>query len=607
MRRLVILALHIEESPEALALGAASVAAAVSQAHADAIETVIVEDLVASGHEAISRRILASRPDWLGLSLFTWNCRAMLEAAATCARAMPGLVVFAGGPEATADPEGVYALAEGLGLGLDFIVRGEGESLTAAALSHLASSPRPEALAALVGLPGIVLPGGPYDGPRAPLEDLSRLASPWTGGFLRPKDGGVLWELSRGCPFRCSYCFEGRGERGLRSYPMSRLEAELDRMVALGAEQAFVLDPTFDADKARARAVLDLISRKAPGLHWKFEVRAELLDRDLVRRFGQLDCSLQIGLQSASDEVCEAVHRPLDRKAFSRGIALLNEAGIVFGMDLIYGLPRDDLAGFSRSLDFALGLQPNHLDVFPLSVLPGTVLAEEAEGHGLVYDAGPPHALVSSPGFPREAFARAARLARACDLFYSRGRAVSWFLQALRPLRARPSAFLERFGAYLGEAAAEGRSSVPEPGAGAPMSGVTGVTGVTGPAGPKVPARAAAEGPLSQRGIEELQLAFLEAEYGAKGLESLLPALRDIVTFNGAWGRALAEGETSRIRLSYDPGEVLGPDALDLASFARTARPRPGSWLVKPGRGGPVLERDRGAAGGREGRRREGR
>ena len=607
MRRLVILALHIEESPEALALGAASVAAAVSQAHAGAIETVIVEDLVASGPEAISRRILASRPDWLGLSLFTWNCRAMLEAAATCARAMPGLVVFAGGPEATADPEGVYALAEGLGLVLDFIVRGEGESLTAAALSHLASSPRPEALAALVGLPGIVLPGGPYDGPRAPLEDLSRLASPWTGGFLRPKDGGVLWELSRGCPFRCSYCFEGRGERGLRSYPMSRLEAELDRMVALGAEQAFVLDPTFDADKARARAVLDLISRKAPGLHWKFEVRAELLDRDLVRRFGQLDCSLQIGLQSASDEVCEAVHRPLDRKAFSRGIALLNEAGIVFGMDLIYGLPRDDLAGFSRSLDFALGLQPNHLDVFPLSVLPGTVLAEEAEGHGLVYDAGPPHALVSSPGFPREAFARAARLARACDLFYSRGRAVSWFLQALRPLRARPSAFLERFGAYLGEAAAEGRSSVPEPGAGAPMSGVTGVTGATGPAGPKVPARAAAEGPLSQRGIEELQLAFLEAEYGAKGLESLLPALRDIVTFNGAWGRALAEGETSRIRLSYDPGEVLGPDALDLVSFARTARPRPGSWLVKPGRGGPVLERDRGAAGGREGRRREGR
>jgi radical SAM superfamily enzyme YgiQ (UPF0313 family) len=567
MRRLVILALHIEESPEALALGAASVAAAVSQAQAGAVETVIVEDLVASGAEAISRRVLASRPDWLGLSLFTWNCRVMLEAAASCAREMPGLVVFAGGPEATADPEGVYALAEGLGLGLDFIVRGEGESVTAAALSLLASKPRADALAALDGLRGIVLPGGPHDGPRAPVEDLARLPSPWTGGFIGPKEGGVLWELSRGCPFRCSYCFEGRGERGLRAYPIGRLEAELDRMTSLGVEQVFVLDPTFDADRDRARAVLDLIARKAPGVHWKFEVRAELLDRDLVRRFSRLDCSLQIGLQSASDEVCEAVHRPLDRKAFSRGVALLNEAGIVFGIDLIYGLPRDNLAGFSRSLDFALGLQPNHLDVFPLSVLPGTVLGEEAEGYGLVYDAKPPHGLVSSPGFPADALARAARLARACDLFYSRGRAVSWFLQALRPLGAKPSAFLGRFGAFL-------EASAPR--------------GAEGPA---------VDGHLSRRDIESLQLAFLEAEYHAKGLDDLVPALRDIVVFNGAWGRALAEGETSGIRLSYEPDDVLGPAALDLASFARAARRRPGSWVVRPGRDGPVLARDRGSGG----------
>ena len=151
----------------------------------------------------------------------------------------------------------------------------------------------------------------------------------------------------------------------------------------------------------------------------------------------------------------------MDRKAFSRGIALLNEAGVVFGLDLIYGLPRDDLAGFSRSLDFALGLQPNHLDVFRLSVLPGTTLAEEAGAYGLVATEGPPHALVSSPGFPPAALARAALLARACDVFYSRGRAVSWFLQALRPLGARPAAFLGRFGAFLGEAAAAGRRALP--------------------------------------------------------------------------------------------------------------------------------------------------
>jgi hypothetical protein len=90
--------------------------------------------------------------------------------------------------------------------------------------------------------------------------------------------------------------------------------------------------------------------------------------------------------------------------------------------------------------------------------------------------------------------------------------------------------------------------------------------------------------------IEVVQLAFLESEYRAKGLDSLVPALRDIVTFNGAWGRAMAEGESSELALSYDPDEVLGADALDLAAFARTARPRPGRYLLAAGPEGPELQ-----------------
>ena len=72
-----------------------------------------------------------------------------------------------------------------------------------------------------------------------------------------------------------------------------------------------------------------------------------------------------------------------------------------------------------------------------------------------------------------------------------------------------------------------------------------------------------------------------------------MPALRDIVTFNGAWGRAVAEGETSRFILSYDPDGVLGPQALDLAAFVRSARSRPAAYVLRPGPGGPVLSRGR--------------
>jgi hypothetical protein len=404
----------------------------------------------------------------------------------------------------------------------------------------------------------VALPGSASPSSRALPEDLARFPSPWLTGFIKPREGGVLWELARGCPYHCSYCYESKGEVGLRRIPRARIEAELDFFARSGVEQAFVLDPTFDADRARAKELLGLIERKGRTIHWKFEVRAELLDRELARRFSAIDCSLQIGLQSADPEVSAAVGRPLDLKAFSRGLELLNAEGVVYGIDLIYGLPKDSLAGFSRSLDFALGFQPNHLDVFPLAVLPGTALAERAEEFGLRYDPEPPHLLACTPSFPPEAMAKARRLASACDLFYSRGRAVSWFLQAVKPLKMRPAAFLGRFASAAEEDGLFGRDLA------SPL--------------------------IASSRIEVVQLAFLESEYRAKGLDSLVPALRDIVTFNGAWGRAMAEGESSELALSYDPDEVLGADALDLAAFARTARPRPGRYLLAAGPEGPELQ-----------------
>jgi coproporphyrinogen III oxidase-like Fe-S oxidoreductase len=121
-----------------------------------------------------------------------------------------------------------------------------------------------------------------------------------------------------------------------------------------------VLDPTFNANKERARRLLALIEEKACDIHWHFEVRAESLDRDLARRFAELGASLQIGLQTARPEVAAKIGRPLDRGLFASKIGLLNEEGAVFGLDLIYGLPGDDPDGFRSSLDFALSLYPNN-------------------------------------------------------------------------------------------------------------------------------------------------------------------------------------------------------------------------------------------------------
>ncbi|MBK7294870.1 MAG: radical SAM protein [Holophagaceae bacterium] len=177
-----------------------------------------------------------------------------------------------------------------------------------------------------------------------PVKDLTDLPSPYLDGTLRPGDyGGALWELSRGCPFTCDFCFEARGTAGTRRIPLARVEAELDLFQARGIREVFVLDPTFNYHKVQAKQVLRLIAAKAPGTHFFFEVRSEFLDREMAGLFAAIHCTLQMGLQSAHDDVLRNISRSFDPDDFEAKILLLHQAGVPYGFDLIYGLPGDTL------------------------------------------------------------------------------------------------------------------------------------------------------------------------------------------------------------------------------------------------------------------------
>lgn len=472
----------------------------------------------------------------VGFSLFSWNRKTVLEVCGILAAGGTRPFLFAGGPEATACAADLSASGV-----FDCVVAGEGEL----AVRELA-----RALLEGSGTIPAVLRTGPLEA--------SDLVSPWTTSLLEPpRGGGVLWELARGCPFSCAYCYEGSAPGGVRYLPEERLKAELDRFVGAGVDHAYVLDPTFNSDRPRTARILRLLAERGRGIRYRFEIRAEFLDRAQAGLFGELDCSVQIGLQSARPDVLEAVGRSVDPGAFARRCALLDGAGVPFGLDLIYGLPGDSLDGFAGSLDFALGLAPNHLDIFPLSVLPGTRLARDAVRYGLDFDPAAPYILRSSPGFPAGDMARASALASACDLFYSRGRAVSWFLRICEALALRPSGLLDRFARWL-----SGRSV---------------------PAGP------------GNAGILPLQTAFLGELFGElrRGDRRLSSVALDLVRFESAWSRALAEGETTVLDLVADPGILCG------ASLERVSRLVAGSTgtgvriRVAPGRDGvPVVRRE---------------
>lgn len=393
--------------------------------------------------ETMLAEIAATGTEIVGFSLYVWNRAEVALLVQQLRTLSPRLILLGGGAEATADPAGVMTE-----MPFDFLVVGEGEGTLVALLQRLRHNLAPDDLPGLLRRQagGIVRPTPPP--PPLPLE---QLPSPWLAGQLDAYiPQGVLWQLARGCSFACEFCFDGMGTRTVRRFPLDRIATELDYLVRQGVRQVFVLDSTFNQDLKRAKLILKMIREKAPRVHFHFEVRYEFLDAESAQLFAAISCSLQIGLQSASPRVLGMVGRTFDPQDFSRKIALLNHAGVTFGFDLIYGLPADSLPEFNKSLDFALSQYPNQLDIFPLAVLPGTSLASKSAELQLHHLPHPPYTVLASPTFSVSELATARRLANACDIFYSRGKAVAWFNGIVAAVKLSPSTFLLAFADWLG-------------------------------------------------------------------------------------------------------------------------------------------------------------
>jgi radical SAM superfamily enzyme YgiQ (UPF0313 family) len=526
--RIVLVAIDSGDGGEHVPLGAGCIAAALSESGAAYAEDIAIFQLRASDSDTYAlEKIRGFKPAVVGFSLNCWSSPRAIRLAEILSRDSLSPLLIAGGPDAE-------ALLPRSGLPFHTVFLGEGEETVVAWLGARAAEASPGTPTATRFIRG------------APCS-AAELPSPWLAHSVIPAKGGsVAWELTRGCPYHCAYCYEGRGEAGVRHIPRARLERELALFEEKKVSEVFVLDPTFNIGKERTLDLLRLFSEKGKGIHWNIEIRAELLDPKQASAFSKLDCSLQIGLQSAHAEVLKRIGRDIDKKEFVRKISYLNSQGVVFGLDLIYGLPGDTLRGFRESLDFALSLRPNHMDIFPLAVLPGTELFDRKDELKLSSQPDPPYLAAGTADFPAGDLASARLLAESCAAFYSEGRAVPWFLSVLAPLNMSAASFLDGFSLGKG---------------------------------------------LPHALIEDAQCEWISRKYAEEGKASYLALALDLVRYYGAWSRAFAEKTPTSLNLSYPLELVESPEALKLASALRHWKPKPDKIEIQPSRDGPRVRK----------------
>lgn len=406
MLRVLLLQLPVPNNPATNLPLAAGYLKAYAQAEG-LLERVAIDLLPRAladyaGDALLVEAIVRCAPAVLGLSLYTWNSERSLAIARRVKARLPGLLVVGGGPEVQADNAWLLHHPD-----LDIGVIGEGEQTFVALLRLLLACPAPggPARGRLAAIPGLAFRDGAelvVTPPRAALADLAVIPSPYLAGYLELAPGGMaLVEVSRWCPYSCSFCLYGRAmgaKLGRRHFGLERVLAEIAWARAQGAtaihfvEANLNLVPFF---RPLMRALADLNADRALALY--AELRGEHLSAETVAALVQAGLRVaEVGLQTANPAALAASRRRTDLRAWAAGTRRLLDQGVEVLLDVILGLPADDPAGVQATLDFIRAEGLGDYDIFTLQVLPGAEVRREAARFGLAYQERPPYYVLAT-------------------------------------------------------------------------------------------------------------------------------------------------------------------------------------------------------------------
>lgn len=190
------------------------------------------------------------------------------------------------------------------------------------------------------------------------------------------------------CTHRCGYC-DFNTYAGLENL-IPAYVAALRREIALLGESAGERLPVHTvffgggtpsllppAELERILTALGQVFELLPGLEVTLEANPGTVTRSSLSAYRSLGVNrLSLGMQSASPEELRILEREHTVFDVIQAVKAARQAGFEnLNLDLIFGLPGQPLESWQRSLELALGLGPEHLSLYALTVEHGTPLS----------------------------------------------------------------------------------------------------------------------------------------------------------------------------------------------------------------------------------------
>ncbi len=375
------------------------------------------------------------KPDAVGFSCYIWNRGMVFSLVRELAKILPHVPVWLGGPEVSYDPEETLsALPSAAG-----VMIGEGEEtfrelmeLYADALPSMRKASGPEETPVwplpdqIRGIACRACPGGRVKRtPERPPVSMDQI--PFFYGEQKEigdfQDRIIYYESSRGCPYRCSYCLSSI-DKTVRFRNVELVKQELSFFLDRKVPQVKFVDRTFNCSHSHAMEIWSYIREHDNGVtNFHFEIAADIMTEEelaLLRSLRPGLVQLEIGVQSTNPDTLKEIRRTADWKRLRTIVGKIREGrNIHIHLDLIAGLPFEDMESFQRSFNDVYSCRPDQLQQGFLKVLKGSHMHEKAAEYGIAYTDFPPYEVLFTRWISWEEILTLKRVEEMVELYYN--------------------------------------------------------------------------------------------------------------------------------------------------------------------------------------------
>jgi len=342
----------------------------------------------------IVQGIYNESPDFIGFSAYIWNIDTVMQVVKDLRILLPHVPIYLGGPEVSFDSSNVLKLHPQI----SGIMIGEGEQTFLELINYYEKKE-----ISLSEIKGLCYRDETNDEiittPLRQPIDLSTVPFPYEN--IQDFDNRIIYyETSRGCPFGCAYCLSSV-DKTLRFRSIDLVKKEFLFFLNNKVPQVKLVDRTFNIDHKRSIEMLNFLKENDNGItNFHFEIAGDILTDEEINIINSLRpglIQLEIGVQTTNPETLDAINRRTDLNKLRKNVAkLLNGNRVHLHLDLIAGLPYENLESFISSFNDVYSMNGHELQLGFLKVLKGAPINSVIEEQDIKHSNYAPYEVLST-------------------------------------------------------------------------------------------------------------------------------------------------------------------------------------------------------------------